>query len=260
MKTLRLILLFSLFSLVCKSQNQFVYIHYDPAAGNPAAIVEMVEKLQEERGRKQIVVFLSTNDRSLLARTPLEWLDLRGELLTMQSKPEFYARNDARMLNNLFAELFNEYVTDDMHIKGRRDADWMCHFIVSQEMLFSVDMESVLELISLNELIDRMKVTVRTYDASNQLRFILTMPPAKFIDYGFAVQSREEVYQAAQTNQPDLSSPASSVITEASEDEDEDTMDMEENFFDDSDDILEEKKSKSGSEIMDVVYDLNEVE
>ena len=150
MKTLRLIVLFSVFSLVCRSQNNFVYIHYDPAAGNPKGIVDMVEKLQEQRGRKQVVVFLSTNDRSLVARTPVEWLDLRGELLTMQSKPEFYARNDAKILNDLFADLFSEYVTDDMHIKGRRDADWICNFIVSQEMLYSADMESVLELISLN--------------------------------------------------------------------------------------------------------------
>ena len=258
MKTLRLIVLFSVFSLVCRSQNNFVYIHYDPAAGNPKGIVDMVEKLQEQRGRKQVVVFLSTNDRSLVARTPVEWLDLRGELLTMQSKPEFYARNDAKILNDLFADLFSEYVTDDMHIKGRRDADWICNFIVSQEMLYSADMESVLELISLDELIDRMKVSVQTYDASNQLRFIFTMPPAKFIDYGFAVQTQEEVYQSAQSN-----SGAAPVQTRQVDDdvfEDYMVVEDEDSLYDDSDDVVEEKKGElKSSEIMDVVYDLDEV-
>lgn len=174
------------------AENHFVYLRYDPKAGSPKPIVEVVENLFAQRARNQVLVFLSTNDRSLLARTELEWLDIRGELYTMQSTPEFYAHNDISLLTQIFTETFSPKVDGAMHLRGSNDNQWTCHFIVPQEMFVSEDMESILQLISLNELPSRLSVTVQTYDAGSELHFIQALPNGKFTNYGFTVQRADE--------------------------------------------------------------------
>lgn len=179
------------------AQNHFVYLRYDPRAGSPKPIVEMVEQLFSQRVRNQVLVFLSTNDRSLLARTELEWLDIRGELYTMQSTPEFYAHNDMVLLTQLFHETLGTTVGNGMRLKGSADAQWTCHFVIPQEMFVSEDMESILQLISLNELPSRLSVTVQTYDAGSELHFIQALPNGKLTNYGFTVQRSEEYERPA---------------------------------------------------------------
>lgn len=151
------------------AQNQFVYIRYNPKHGNASAIVKTVDNFMQKSSGK-VVVFVSQSANPIIATNSLEWEDVRGGLLSMQSAFEYYAEDESAILNKYYANLFSESVDDKLHIKGIDDKSWVCTFVISQEMLQSEEFESLAENISVNELATRMSVDVLTYNETSRLQ------------------------------------------------------------------------------------------
>ncbi len=150
------------------SQNRFVYVWYNPTHGNASAIVGAIdEMIEKDQGR--VVVFVSQASSPIIATNNTEWEEVRSGLLRMQTSYEYYAEDEATLLNDYFATLFIETVDRDLHIKGAEDKVWSCTFIISETMLHSEEFETLAETISVNELTTRMAVNVLTYNDSQRL-------------------------------------------------------------------------------------------
>lgn len=155
-------------SIFSYAQNQFVYVRYNPKHGNASAIVNTIDNIVND-GSGRVIIFISNASNPIIAYNGSEWEDVRLVLLRMQTANEYYAENEAILLNSFFSELFTEVVNDQLHIKGAFDKAWVCTFIVSKDMLCSDEFESLAENISVNELYERMPVDILTYNNSLRL-------------------------------------------------------------------------------------------
>jgi len=150
------------------AQNQFVYVRYNPKHGNASAIVKTIDNITKSTSGK-VIVFVSQASTPIISTNSSEWEDMRSGLLRMQTAYEYYAEDEATILNKYFASLFTESVDKDLHLHGNNDKSWICTFIVSYEMLHSDEFELLAETISVNELADRMSVDILTYNESPHL-------------------------------------------------------------------------------------------
>lgn len=179
MRKAGLILLCLILSVVSFAQNQFVYIRYNPAHGNASAIVNFVDNLVDNTNG-QFRVFISNAATPTIVTNDIEWTDVRTKLLSMQIANEYYAEDEANILHRYFVELFGESVDDKLHLRGMADNTWKCTFIISEAMLHSVDFDALAEVISINELEQRMAVDILTYNESRDLTFAEITPNTMF--------------------------------------------------------------------------------
>lgn len=159
---------FMILGIFAYSQNQFVYVRYNPKHGNVSPIVKTIDNLVS-RSLGKVIVLVSHASSPIIATNNSEWEELRSRLLRMQTAYEYYGEDEAIFLNQFFATLFSETVDKQLHLRGKNDSSWACSFIISNEMLSSEEFESLAGCISINELASRMSVDILTYDESQRL-------------------------------------------------------------------------------------------
>lgn len=168
MRTIYLVMLFLTLGMLSYTQNQFVYVRYSPKDGNVSAIINTIDDMVQN-AMGNVIVFLSRASTPMIATNNHEWNEIRSELLGMQTAYDYFAEDEALILNRYYADLFSETVNESLHLKGTDDKSWVCTFIISEQMFHSNEFESLAENISVNELFSRMPVDILTYNESQRL-------------------------------------------------------------------------------------------
>lgn len=166
-----LVMLFLALKIISYAQNQFVYVRYSPKDGNVSAIVNTIDDMVQN-AMGNVIVFLSRASTPMIATNNHEWNEIRSELLGMQTAYDYFAEDEALILNRYYADLFSETVNESLHLKGTDDKSWVCTFIISEQMFHSNEFESLAENISVNELFSRMPVDILTYNESQRLSVV----------------------------------------------------------------------------------------
>ena len=167
-KRICLIMMFLVLWGLGYAQNQFVYVRYNPSEGNVSAIVNTIDDMVRS-AMGEVVVFLSQASTPVIATDSHGWSEIRTELLGMQTAYDYFAEDEALVLNRYYAELFSETVDDSLRLRGADDQSWECTFIISEQMYYSDEFESLAENISVNGLTSRMSVDILTYNDSQRL-------------------------------------------------------------------------------------------
>lgn len=163
----RLLILFLLaFGMSTYAQNNIVYVRYDMAQGNASLVVSKISSILE-KSKGEFVIYYSNGQTPTICNDNEEWSQLRTEILSQQTSPDYYPEEDFIRLNSLFEEKFKEIVStgSPMSISGSNDSEWTCTFILSEQMLDN-DEESDLisRIISINGLDKRMPVKIWSYN------------------------------------------------------------------------------------------------
>lgn len=156
-----------LFSCATFAQNSFVYVRYNPQQGNASVVVDYIDNLYSGYGN--VIVFFSNSVNPIVTRNFEDWSDLRSQILSMQIAPDYYEQEEIGLLNEQFTKYFAEFVEANKTIKGSQDKDWTFISITSEND-FDEASSALSKIISVNQLIDRMKITHYTYNESNKLQ------------------------------------------------------------------------------------------
>lgn len=163
----RLLILFLLaLGMSTYAQNNIVYVRYDMAQGNASLVVSKISSILE-KSEGEFVIYYCNGQIPTIINDNEEWNQLKTEILSQQTSPDYYPEEDFIRLNSLFEEKFKETVStgSPMNIWGANDSDWTCIFILSEQMLGN-DEESDLisRIISISGLVKRMPVKILSYN------------------------------------------------------------------------------------------------
>lgn len=168
MRRIFLLLLLMMSACMLHAQNHFVYVRYSPKEGNVSPVISAIEQIRNQ-ANGQVVIFVSKASTPFVVTNANEWNEARENLLGMQVEYDYYPQEEATLLNTYFTQFFKETVSPSLHITGDDDTSWMTTFIVSENMLQSLEFEYIAENIYVNELLDRMDVEVLTYNDDSRL-------------------------------------------------------------------------------------------
>ncbi len=148
------------------AQNNIVYVRYDMAQGSASLVVSKIGSILENT-KGEFLIYYSNGQTPTICNDFEEWSQLKTEILSQQTSPDYYPEDDFIKLNLLFEEKFKETVStgSPMSISGPNDRTWTCTFILSEQMLDN-DEESDLisRIISINGLEKRMAVKIWSYN------------------------------------------------------------------------------------------------
>lgn len=178
-------LIFFFWTSCLLAQNNFVYVRYDLSQGDASFVVEEIEKIIEKTTGRY-VVYYSNGQNPTICTKHEDWRLLRSSILTQQTAPDYYADEDIVRLNTLFSQYFSEVVdVENMKLSGKDDRKWTCTFILSDQMMHDEsDADMVLRLVAINQIEERMKVSVVSYnDEGSERKTIEDLQKNKLIKY-----------------------------------------------------------------------------
>lgn len=165
-KILLLILLVSGLNSIAQRSN-FVYLRYDLSQGDPLLVVDALESIIHKTSGIY-VIFYSDGLKSKVCVNSEDWAELRKSILTQLSSPDYYPEEDVAKVNALLIEYLSETVDPgSLSLHGGNDGQWSFTFLLSNEMLSDASESDIIpRLITINDLDQRMKVSILSYDES----------------------------------------------------------------------------------------------
>lgn len=168
MKKIISLILLSL-SISTYSQNNIVYVRYDMSQGNASLVVSKIGSIIDKtKGR--FIVYYSNAQTPIVCEDKDDWMQLRANILSQQTSPDYYAEEDFKNLNKIFEDSFEESVrlNSGITIVGDNDEKWACTFILSEQMVSdNEDVDLICRIISVNELNKRLPVTIWSYNEND---------------------------------------------------------------------------------------------
>lgn len=147
-----------LFAFNCVlSQDNFVYLRFNPQEGSASDVVEFVEKMHNASNNDEslLIIYVSNDNRPYKVTDWEYWTsEVRGKLLGQQVPADFYEKYELLQLSDLFTEIFSESVNGNIDIVGRYDKKLTCNFVVSEYMIKNEE-DFFEKLIYINQLSDR---------------------------------------------------------------------------------------------------------
>lgn len=159
------VILISVALFICSvvlAQNNFIYVKYDLAFGKSSALIDYIENIIDN-DRGEYIIYYSEGSEPIVAKNKQQWENIRKTILIQQSSPDYYVDIDCDSLNKQFVEWFDESVVNNS-IRGKNDSWWDCTFILPKEIIENGQADMIARLISINQLQDRMKVNIISYN------------------------------------------------------------------------------------------------